>query len=59
MTRGSVDPWRRLAAVAVYAVAMAVVEAMAVYYRRRLFALQHGAGFPPGFSFPHALLRHE
>ena len=39
---------------------MAVVEAMVVYYLRRLFALQYAAVFTPGrFSFPHAYLRHE
>ena len=54
------SPWTRLAAVAIYAAAMAVVEAMVVYYLRRLFALQYAAVFTPGrFSFPHAYLRHE
>jgi hypothetical protein len=54
------SPWTRLAAVAIYAAAMAVVEAMVVYYLRRLFALQYAAVFVPGrFSFPHAYLRHE
>ena len=54
------SPWTRLAAVAIYAAAMAVVEAMVVYYLRRLFALQYAAVFAPGrFSFPHAYLRHE
>ena len=39
---------------------MAVVEAMVVYYLRRLFALEYAAVFAPGrFSFPHAYLRHE
>lgn len=52
--------WTRPAAVAAYAVAMAVVEAMVVFYLRRLFALQYAAVFTPGrFSFPHAYLRHE
>jgi hypothetical protein len=52
--------WTRPAAVAVYAAAMAVVEAMVVFYLRRLFALQYAAVFTPGhFSFPHAYLRHE
>ena len=49
-----------MAAVAIYAAAMAVVEAMVVYYLRRLFALQYAAVFTPGrFSFPQAYLRHE
>ena len=52
--------WTRLAVVAVYAAAMAVVEAMVVYYLRRLFALQYAAVFTPGrFVFPPAYLRHE
>ena len=52
--------WTRLAVVAVYATAMAVVEAMVVYYLRRLFALQYAAVFTPGrFVFPPAYLRHE
>lgn len=52
--------WTRLAVVAIYAAAMALVEAMVVYYLRKLFALQYGAVFAPGrFSFPHAYLRHE
>ena len=39
---------------------MAVVEAMVVFYLRRLFALQYAAVFTAGrFSFPHAYLRHE
>ncbi len=46
--------------VAIYAVAMAVVEAMVVYYLRRLFALQYSAVFTAShFSFPAAYLRHE
>ena len=40
--------WIRLIVVAVYAAAMAVVEAMVVYYLRRLFALQYAAVFRPG-----------
>jgi hypothetical protein len=52
--------WTRLAAVALYAAAMALVEGMVVYYLRRLFALQYSAVFTAGrFSFPHAYLRHE
>ncbi|MGO8685329.1 MAG: hypothetical protein ACLQUT_12235 [Thermoleophilia bacterium] len=59
MAKGSLSPWVRLAAVAIYALAMAVVEAMVVYYLRALFALQHGSGFPKQFNFPRALLGHE
>ena len=52
--------WGRLLVVAVYAVAMAVVEAMVVFYLRRLFALQYGAVFAAGrFTFPGAYLSHE
>jgi hypothetical protein len=52
--------WTRLIVVAVYAAAMAVVEAMVVFYLRRLFALQYAAVFRPGrFVFPQAYLRHE
>jgi hypothetical protein len=52
--------WPRLLVVGVYAVAMAVVEAMVVYYLRRLFALQYGAVFAQGrFTFPAAYLGHE
>ena len=56
------DPsrWTRLAVVALYAAAMALVEAMVVYYLRRLFALQYAAVFSAGrFSFPRDYLRHE
>ena len=52
--------WTRLAVVALYAVAMALVEGMVIYYLRRLFALQYSAVFTAGrFGFPHAYLRHE
>jgi hypothetical protein len=58
--RSGSSRWTRLAVVAVYAVAMAVVEAMVVYYLRRLFALQYSAAFTAShFSFPAAYLRHE
>ena len=53
-------PWTRLLVVVLYAAAMALVEAMVVYYLRRLFALQYAAALSPGhFSFPRAYLRHE
>ena len=46
--------------VAIYAAAMAVVEASVVYYLRKLFALQYAAVFTAGrFRFPAAYLRHE
>ena len=54
------SPWARLLAVAAFAVAFAVVEAMVVYYLRKLFALQFGATYahrPVGF--PPAYLSHE
>jgi hypothetical protein len=54
------SPWTRLVVVAVYAVAMAVVEAMVVVYLRRLFTLQYAAVFTQGhFTFPRAYLRYE
>jgi hypothetical protein len=53
-------PWLRLAVVAMWAVAFALVEAMVVFYLRRLFAQQLGLAFrPAGFHFPHAYLAHE
>ena len=58
--RAGSSRWTRLAVVAVYATAMAVVEAMVVYYLRHLFALQYAAVVSPGrFGFPQAYLRHE
>jgi hypothetical protein len=54
------SPWTRLGVVAIYATAMAVVEATVVYYLRKLFVLQYAAVFTAGhFSFPPAYLRHE
>lgn len=44
---------------AIYATAMAVVEATVVYYLRKLFALQYAAVFTDGFHFPPAYLRYE
>jgi hypothetical protein len=58
--RSGSSRWTRLVVVAIYAAAMAVVEAMVVSYLRRLFALQYSAVYAPGrFVFPHAYLRHE
>ncbi len=52
--------WDRVVAVALYAAAMAVVEAMVVVYLRKLFQLQYGTVFRPGhFTYPHAWLRYE
>jgi len=53
-------PWIRLAAVAVWAIAFAFVEAMVVYYLRKLFALEYGLRFVPAdFHFPPAYLPYE
>jgi hypothetical protein len=52
--------WVRLAVVAVWAVAFALVEAMVVYYLRKLFALQYDLRFEPaGFHFPPDYLPYE
>lgn len=54
------SPWTRLGVVAIYATAMAVMEATVVFYLRKLFALQYSLSLTVGhFSFPHAYLRHE
>jgi len=58
--RRGTSPWVRLAAVAVWAAAFAVVEAMVVYYLRKLFALQFGSTYADRIvGFPPAYLRHE
>src|SRR5450759_302087 len=52
--------WARLAAVAVWAIAFALVEAMVVVYLRRLFGLQDRLLFTPGaFHYPRAYLGYE
>ena len=52
--------WIRLAVVAVWAIAFALVEAMVVYYLRKLFALQYDLGFAPAdFHFPRDYLPYE
>ncbi len=52
--------WIRLAVVAVWAIAFALVEAMVVYYLRKLFALQYGLSFSqPDFHFPPEYLPYE
>jgi hypothetical protein len=50
----------RLAAVTVWAIAFAFVEAMVVFYLRKLFGLQyHLTSLPAVFHFPRAYLPHE
>jgi len=52
--------WSRLIAVALFGVALALIEAMVVYYLRKLFGLQFHLTVTAGrFHFPHAYLRHE
>jgi hypothetical protein len=56
--------WLRLVVVVVWAAAFAFVEAMVVFYIRRLFALQFGASLtsrytPTDFHFPPAYLGYE
>jgi hypothetical protein len=52
--------WMRLAVVAVWAIAFALVEAKVVYYLRKLFALQYDLRFTPGdFHFPLDYLPYE
>ena len=54
------SPWPRLVAVAVWAIAFAFVEAMVVFYLRRLFGLQYRLVFTPGrFHYPRAYLGYE
>jgi hypothetical protein len=56
----ALSPWPRLAAVAVWAVAFAVVEAMVVFYLRRLFMQQFALTFTPAsFHFPYSYLPYE
>jgi hypothetical protein len=56
----SKSPWTRLAVVAVWAVAFALVEAMVVVYLRKLFGLQYHLTFVPrDFHFPRAYLGYE
>ena len=54
------SPWPRLAVVAVWAVAFALVEAMVVYYLRKLFAIEFAAQFTEeSFHFPKDYLVYE
>jgi hypothetical protein len=53
-------PWPRLAIVAAFAVAFALVEAMIVYYLRKLFGLEYAAVFNERrFRFPEDYLVYE
>ena len=59
-TSSARTPWARLAVVAVWAVAFALVEAMVVVYLRRIFALQFHLVYHVGeFHFPRSYLRYE
>jgi hypothetical protein len=52
--------WIRLTVVATWAIGFALVEAMVVYYLRKLFALQYGLDFTPAdFHFPRDYLPYE
>jgi hypothetical protein len=52
--------WVRFAVVCVWAVAFAAVEAMVVFYLRKLFALEYQLRFTPAdFHFPRAYLPYE
>jgi len=54
------NPWARLAVVAVWAIAFALVEAMIVFYLRRLFGLQYRLTFARAdFHYPRAYLGYE
>ena len=54
------SPWVRVAVVVVWAVAFAFVEAMVVYYIRKLFGLQYHLTYVPAdFHFPRAYLPYE
>ena len=56
----STSPWPRLAVVAAWAIAFALVEAMVVVYLRRLFGLQYRLTFTPAdFRYPRAYLGYE
>jgi hypothetical protein len=52
--------WVRVAVVCVWAVAFAAVEAMVVFYLRKLFALEYRMQYTPAdFHFPRAYLPYE
>ena len=57
---GADNVWVRYAAVCVWAAAFAVVEAMVVYYLRKLFGIEYRLQFTPAdFHFPHKYLAYE
>jgi hypothetical protein len=59
-TPSAKSPWVRLAVVAAWAIAFALVEAMVVLYLRKIFALQHSTVYRSGNTFfPPAYLRYE
>ena len=59
-TSSAKNPWPRLAVVAVWAIAFALVEAMVVVYLRKLFGLKYGLTFVPrDFHYPRAYLSYE
>jgi hypothetical protein len=54
------SPWPRLVLLGIWAVTFALVEAMVVYYLRRLFGLESAARFVEGaFHFPKDYLAYE
>jgi hypothetical protein len=58
--RTSRSSWIRLAVVAAWAIAFALVEAMVVFYLRKLFALQYGLDFTAvDFHYPRDYLVYE
>lgn len=60
VARSGSSVWVRFAVVCVWAVAFALVEAMVVFYLRKLFALEYGLRFAPAdFHFPRAYLPYE
>lgn len=59
-SRAGSDVWTRFAVVCVWAVAFALVEAMVVYYLRKLFGIEYRLRFTPAdFHFPRAYLPYE
>jgi hypothetical protein len=59
-TSSAQSPSTRLAAVAIWAIAFALVEAMVVVYLRRLFGLQYHLTFAPRhFHYPREYLGYE
>lgn len=57
---GANNVWVRYAGVVIWAAAFAVVEAMVVYYLRKLFGIEYRLRFTPAdFHFPHKYLPYE